>query len=650
MNPIPGGNAGRGRTPGPLIGLSALLGLAPLVVCPTLHSFSELPQRLWLVIGGGLILIWQTVAGRRAGRIARPAGLVGSMLAGWCAWLALAGFFAPIKPLALAAGLNWLILPLIAWPTLGLIEKEADAARLLVGPGLGLTAVAGLGLVQALGLIDAVPQVTPPAATLANKNLAAHLVVAGLPWLVFMGRRSRGWLRLAWSTAALVGAAFIAVAQSTTALIAALTGLIVTAVGLRPGRPAWLGLSAWLIAVGCGAAWLMWPVGGAATSEWDRLSASAAIRRQMWRDALAMWRDAPLLGQGPGHYNAALPRFHRQRPGDRVFNLKTQPRRAHNDFLQLSAETGLGGLLLIGLLAAAFLGLIAPRRAGPERGPAEAWGRAAVGGSLAAWVVIACFSFPLAMPSSTAHLGLDLGLAAALGGRVTAGGRGWRWAAGLVGLVAVAAGIGLLGRQTAADYYLKRSQLLSAGGRAAEAAAALERADDLNLWDRKIPFQRALTDLSRGRAEPAEAGWLEVLALSPGHPNALFNLALTRLALGREAEALRAAEKAVEILPYEPSLWRLVWRLQGRLGRGDESRRAAEAAVARRPDDASAWYRLGFFHYLEGGYDQAATALSAALGLAVRAGGPADLIRQIKPLLAEARRRAAEATRRKPRR
>jgi len=71
-------------------------------------------------------------------------------------------------------------------------------------------------------------------------------------------------------------------------------------------------------------------------------------REMIWKSTLGMIRDHPLLGIGPGNYWLEYP--HYRSPGD-----FWGEHHAHNDFLQMTAEAGLGSsLLLVWLLAAAW--------------------------------------------------------------------------------------------------------------------------------------------------------------------------------------------------------------------------------------------------------------------------------------------------------
>ncbi|MBI1386949.1 MAG: tetratricopeptide repeat protein [bacterium] len=151
--------------------------------------------------------------------------------------------------------------------------------------------------------------------------------------------------------------------------------------------------------------------------------ASMRARPLMWTGALRMWRDRPLLGVGHGRYQPLYL--------DSLFTLANEMEssgvsanririitrqlntirsdRAHNDYIQYLAETGLIGFSLFLLVLGASL-LSAARvlwRAGLE---APAW-RMLFGFSFMTLIVLfhAAYDFPLRLPASALFFGLAIG-------------------------------------------------------------------------------------------------------------------------------------------------------------------------------------------------------------------------------------------------
>jgi O-antigen ligase len=80
------------------------------------------------------------------------------------------------------------------------------------------------------------------------------------------------------------------------------------------------------------------------------------MRRDLWMAAGEMWQDHFWLGAGPAHFNYVFPVY---RPG----RIQMQPDRAHNDYLNLLADWGTtGGIIVLAGVAAFGAGLWQTRR------------------------------------------------------------------------------------------------------------------------------------------------------------------------------------------------------------------------------------------------------------------------------------------------
>jgi putative inorganic carbon (HCO3(-)) transporter len=123
---------------------------------------------------------------------------------------------------------------------------------------------------------------------------------------------------------------------------------------------------------------------------------SVTHRTILWRAAALELRDRPALGNGPELFGAYFPlkqATFRKKYADAGVHFAPKEAKAHNDYAQAAAETGLLGLgVLVWLLATiGRLGLAAVRRSGS---PAEVALAAGMLGGCAATAVDACFNFP----------------------------------------------------------------------------------------------------------------------------------------------------------------------------------------------------------------------------------------------------------------
>ena len=76
----------------------------------------------------------------------------------------------------------------------------------------------------------------------------------------------------------------------------------------------------------------------------------AETRDEVARDTIEYWRDFPLTGSGLGSFSVTFPRY---KHGDVSLFYK----RAHNDYLQFAAETGVIGVLLLGCMILLSIGI-----------------------------------------------------------------------------------------------------------------------------------------------------------------------------------------------------------------------------------------------------------------------------------------------------
>jgi len=233
-------------------------------------------------------------------------------------------------------------------------------------------AVSLVGLAQVAGL-EWPARWEVHGATLANPNMAAHVVVLLMPFGL-VSRHKWGWA---------VMLAYLWFADSLTAWIALGFMLFIGAYTLLKWRKRVFILA--LVAVP-----ILLPPD-------ISLSPSFEHRLAIWTNTLPLIADNP-LGVGVGGWGAAYSGYAQAVISDPVQSLLTTSQRAHNDWLQLTAELGWPGVVLILVL----LGWLIPRlpvkyRIHPLTGPGPIFTRthAAAGLSLLGLGVVMAGSFPL---------------------------------------------------------------------------------------------------------------------------------------------------------------------------------------------------------------------------------------------------------------
>ena len=588
--------------------LAFFLALAPLVVLPSANDFANLPQSAFVQVG---VLALLLAAWSRPRPVAGPAP-----------------FDRPLLLLGLwsLASLGWAHNRyeggevLLHWAACGvmyvLVSREVrgtgERQTLLRGLLAGGVLVALVGLGQQTGGLAFVPQVGPPAGTLANRNVAAELMVMALPAALVSFVAARSARRAApHAAAAALVTGYLFHTRTRGAWVAAALEVVVVGLlarrlaGGRPGREkVLLGLGAGALGLFIAALTpegLRWPGAevGRLLAETGRGAApdakagdgeppkvrSVGIRLTVWRAVGRMVRDHPLAGVGLGNLRVHYPAYSPEVMVEPVLMRPLLVDQAHNEYLQAAAELGLVGLGLLGWLGA--LGAGRAWRAAEEArsDPVAAAPAVAAAVGLLGLAVSAAFAFPLhrAIPPLVAAAFLGILGAAPAAAPAAPRGRVLRLAAAAAALVLVVAwserrlradrhvrAVGdaragsdwerVVAEGTAAARAnpLRSAVLLPVGiahlqqGQAARAAAVLSRVAEDYPYDRSALGNLGVARLRSGDLVGARAALERVLALHPGDALARFHLAAVHEEGGCLARAREELEAAVAADPAEP--------------------------------------------------------------------------------------------------
>ncbi|MEM6702122.1 MAG: O-antigen ligase family protein [Acidobacteriota bacterium] len=455
-----------------------------------------------------------------------------------------------------------------------------DGRRLLDWLLAPAALLAVIGLLQATGLYSPFGLESSGAERLRLTSLAGSVGDLGaylvLPLLLSQARiascarGSRGWW-LGIASALLIGAALLAT-QTLVALVAAVLGFTVFWLLLLDRRRGLAGLS---LAVGAAAAatLALAPLRSRVLAKWSQiaegeLNAALSGRLDGWRVAVEQLRSMPLSGVGHGAYVA---RFNEAKLDllDRDVEFFSQHRllstfgNAHNELLEVSAEWGLLGVLVV-LASVAWLFRSALGH------PAGSVPRAlALGGTVA--VLMLCLGyFPLRLALTgfplclfAAWLLSDGGEAESMaGGEETAAGETPRWPWIVVSVLVLFALV--VTTQRSLDRLAAGRILFTTEARAARIAAEprsensrrllgnglriLQQARELDPAEVRIPMAMAGHYLLLGNEESAIRFYEVSLALEP-RPETYFNLGLAQLQSGDRSAAEEAFARAVALDP-----------------------------------------------------------------------------------------------------
>ena len=595
------------RALGPAVVVVAALAV-PLFYIPGFESpFADPKLGLLLVAGGVGLGAWLLAragsegaamdGGGRAGsgglRVAVAALVITTLLA------AVVAVFRrpPGAPYAIAE-----IVRLVAM--LGVAAGAAQAARdpvwrrrLFEAIHVSAGVVSVIGLLQHLEALPfAMPVISTPGSTFGNRNMGGEAVALAIPFgFATVGLRGAGRARAGVALAFLIAELlYLAVTRARGAWIGGAAGIVVFLAVRRPALPRAARLLALPVVAAVLAAALLpgrWrprdandtkryePGARVVLEALDPASSVARTRLGLWRRTLAMYREHPFFGVGPGNFPVVFP-LHAEpsAAADGVMSAMMIPRQPHNELLERLAETGPLGLaalaaVFVTAIGTAFrIGRAARARDASTEGITDLGAAAAAAGAVAACVGCGLTAFPLAMPATGLLFGVALGLldalaapaaaaAAASPGTSAARGPAVRLAAGVAAVAVVGGACWLSYGVFGASYWRGRAKAAMApgGDRPSDpgaALAALERAAaapriDGTRFD--IALRAAQVGVLAGRGAEAHRAANRALALEPYSPHALAARAAAELALGDEERASDDARRAMGLFLDLPS-------------------------------------------------------------------------------------------------
>ncbi|HEX4993507.1 MAG TPA: O-antigen ligase family protein [Methylomirabilota bacterium] len=287
----------------------------------------------------------------------------------------------PVASLESAKGL---LLVAALYVTADAVRDPVTAGRFLFGVTLAATVAAVVGLLQ-VGLC---PGLNAPAAgprwlyhrcDRAHGFFSIYMTLAGVLSLVLLATLPRllpgiGGLRR-FGAPWLVMLGGLVATYTRGAWIGFAAGVLTVAASMRRGR--WL-LLAGLVLLAAGALMAPYELRHRFLSMADPEEAGVRERVYMWRSGLAMWRERPVLGVGPGGVKREYP------PYALPEAVKKRTGHVHSTPLQILVERGVLGLAAwLAIWAAFFTRCVGLLRRLPAEATAE---RVLVVGSLAAIV------------------------------------------------------------------------------------------------------------------------------------------------------------------------------------------------------------------------------------------------------------------------
>ena len=550
------------------IAIALIFALVPLALLPGIYEYALLPKRLLLaaLTTLGLIhLLWRIQSKHE---LHLPANALSGLFAAYVALSLASALHAPSSNHAL--GESAFLIVLI---TLGILAatglRSGDWPLVfwgVTGAAL-LTSVIGVLEYWALSPVS-LPSNGPPSATFGFRNFAAMFLVCAIPLSAYQAISEKSTFRSAVAAlAASLSLVFLIYTRTRGAWLGIGIGVLTGTTMVLLSQSSRRTLGAFLVIkpkrlIVCAAlvvAAILAPIGERFVDtglqrfdekKADVISTLASVavesgdrgRIAMWGNTLNLIWDHLLTGVGLGSWQHIYPAY----DGGAMLRSDSTPKRPHNDYLWVAAESG----VLAGLIYAAIpiLLLVQLYRLRQE----DAWSSLVpfLAVVVAGLATHAFFSFPMEQPQAIAFLWV-------IGGSIAAAGTGRTIALTRVSGSAIVGGLLLLNvacvatayRQVVFDRHFLRSLMEEDAARwghvESEARLALEagrfRPHVLNVLGRSLEQQ--------GRHTEAESAYLATLKEAPYSWRAHNGLGIIYKRSGRHEEALAQYELALSIYP-----------------------------------------------------------------------------------------------------
>ena len=267
----------------------------------------------------------------------------------WGAIQILLGFTVYVNA-SLVAIAHWTALAVVFWMATALFADKHNRHGMLTFFGILASAIAWVALLQPhagrLG-VESLRSVAADAyaGSFSNRNMYACFAELALPVLLWLGLRE-GHVRWHWllNAAALVGSVMNSGSRggSILILVECIAFVFIATSGQKLYAKLAFGAAVAVIALAAAT------FGDGALATRLQYSDPFVFRRDIYQSGIAMFAERPLLGFGLGAFSAAYPAYALFDNG-RFVNL------AHNDWLQLAVEGGLGTLAVFASFSALLL-------------------------------------------------------------------------------------------------------------------------------------------------------------------------------------------------------------------------------------------------------------------------------------------------------
>jgi len=658
-------------------GLLVFLALiVPLVLVKGSYNYVDLPRGIVVQVGAVLILLVWLMKAILQGRLKVVRTPFDLPFLGLVLWAGLSLLWAPNIYEGLEIWTQWGASLVFFFLTVNLVRSERDTLRLLGAVLLAGTLVAVLGIFQYLLEVDWVHQSVPPAATFANRNMAAQFMVVTIPLAAAFLLLSRKRIHAVSMVMALgVLCLFLFYTSTRSAWLAVTIESLFLAILLARDHFKWkldppMGKYKKRALVVCAVVGFIlinltpsgfqWQVGTAYNriqEVWPGLEfqplqgpgeaaeasvkdpnqpqpveapvpggGSLSVRIRIWKNTLSVGEEHLLGGVGIGNFKIFYPRYARSAVVDSVFDEEGQWQRTHNDYVQIFAELGLVGLFFGGwLLFALTKTCLALSR--EETKEEVRYLLMGVIVALSGLLVNAFFSFPFQMVTPTFIFAVYLGVLAGHDSRRSLGDESLvpprkapillpSWFATVGTCVTLLFLLMLLRfeyNRLRADWYFRKVDAASQRQDWAEVISQAKEGYPYYPNRKEFLFRMGKAYFETGNLDAGIEATEEFMEAYPYYANGHHNLGMAYALKGDEDSAFRHFNQAFEILPSYAKSHFAVARLHELRNNLDEALEHYRSAVRGDPDNTQFLAGLGQVALKEGLNEEAMDAFDRAV-------------------------------------
>lgn len=557
-----------------------LLGVAPLVYLKLGGEFENNPKMAFLQWGIALLALVRVLGFKKQKTLVwkrTPLDLPILFFYGF-SWLSLLSSTNPY--VATLSLLHWFAALIFFFYLVHSLQSESEIDSIFFVIGLSALAVSIIGCLQMFFDFSLVPQLTPPASTFSNKNMASQFIAMAVPVTAGSLLLVRSLPAKLTSSLSLAASLFFLSLTRTRSAVMAVTAVTVLALlvflfsswlknHVRLRRNIFVLVSFVLLSV-----FLVFfqpsrkllnidgkiPEISALVKKTDK--GTARLRFNWWKNTVFMAEENFWTGIGLGNFKLVYPKYHRASRVDQTFSEKRQVNRVHNDHLQLFAELGFVGFCMYVwiFVTAAYLFYQTVKKANSRETRLRA---TCLQLGIVSFLIVAFFTFPLERAMPPILLFTYLGLTAYLYRNGCAAHEiSWSFSSQRtirIGLAAVlvlflGSSFFFLRKIVISDKYFVQGMSLAKRDQREAACTALEKAKIFSMWNYNITSLLGQNYLQQGKYQKAIRAYEESFKANPYNTNGTLNMGYCYLKLNDYDEAERYFNKYISLVPDSPKV------------------------------------------------------------------------------------------------